>query len=224
MLSASYGKSLKTITSRKDSNCFLQLGISPLRYYAFWSALSGSTNRSTTESIGSIWLYKPSPGNSLIGEVEQKLAAINSRLFIPNATICSLDDDHIRLSSRAVTNLTNLQSLNNPEKVLGHVNDAIGSAQTSVYLAGRFSRNEEKQIDIWKRLIQLLQGTPTEGAIKPMMDTLFASDRACNSTESIRFINESISASGICTHKRTLFFPLFWVMVEFIRITEEKNF
>lgn len=207
---AFYGESAKTVCQKNENGFYLDMEISYKRYLSVWAALSGSSERNTNEISTTGWTAKPS-GTSTILSLEQQLAAVNrSPLFIPNATICSLDDDHIRMSSRSVTQLTNLRSVNNPKKALGPVNNAICSALTSVYLVGHFSRNGEKNIDIWQRLVMLLQGEATLGCLNPMTDTIFASDRAYNCKESIKFINETLGATGIGTHKRGYSFPFTW--------------
>lgn len=48
--------------------------------------------------------------------------------YVPSATVLSLDDDHLRMASRAVLNLTYLQQHNNPKKDLGPVGNALCSA------------------------------------------------------------------------------------------------
>ena len=61
-------------------------------------------------------------------------------LYVPGATMFSLDDDHIRVSSIDVTQYTNLQQLNNPSKALGPVSNALCSAFNPWILACHYSR------------------------------------------------------------------------------------
>lgn len=52
-----------------------------------------------------------------------------------------------------------------------------------------------------------MQAVPTSGAIAPMADAIFAYDRGYNSAETIKLFNESLGATGLGTHKRSLDFP-----------------
>ena len=156
-----------------------------------------------------IWLVKkPAASNALITEMEGELAAINRRLVnVEGVTIYSVDDDHNRLSFKAVVQLTRLSHVNNPIKALGPVNNAACSALTHAFIASHYSRPHEKVIHVWHRLVQLLQGVPTVGALRPMVDSSFAADRAYNEVESISFLNETLGASSIGRHKHSLGYP-----------------
>lgn len=210
VLSASYHVSAQTICRKKNAGCYVELGIEYRRYLDVWSALAGTSGKNLRNSDSSSWTLKPK-SNSFILAIEQQIAAINtSLLFVENSTICSLDDDHLRMRSRSVPALTNLQSVNNPVKSLGPVNNAICSALTSVYLVGHFTRVGDGIMDIWTRLIMLLQGEATPSSVRPMSDTVFASDRAYNNQQTIKFINEKLGATGLGTHKRTNQFPFIW--------------
>ena len=81
--------------------------------------------------------------------MEQECAAVNQRLlYIPGATLFSLDDDHLRFFSRAVTQYTNIKSLNNLSKALGPVNNALCSALNPLILACHYLRPPEKIVDV----------------------------------------------------------------------------
>ena len=209
VLAASYNNPVSTITSEKNKEFFFQLGIGGQRYLDVWSAFSCSTEkRQRVEHHAYGWSNRPIEGNALITDLENSLAAVNrTLLYVPGATIFSLDDDHQRLRSRAVTEFTNLSQVNNPKKALGPVNNAMCSALTSVFLASHYSRPKEQVIHIWQGLVQLIQGVPTVGAIQPMVDAVFAADRGYNSKETIDFINEKLGATGLGTHKRSLDYP-----------------
>ena len=164
--------------------------------------------RQRVETFQRGWFNKPTRGNALITEMEQELASINrSLVYVLDSTIFSLDDDHQRLRSRAVAALTNLSQVNNPQKALRPLNNAVCSALTSAFIARHYSRPGEKIIHIWERLTQLIQGAATPGRLRPMPDAVFAADRGYNSKETISFINERLGATGIGTHKRSLDYP-----------------
>lgn len=143
--------------------------------------------------------------------LETEIAAINSNLlYVPEGTISSLDDDHLRLSSRDVSNLTNLQHINNPKEWLGPACNALCSALCSFFLVGDITRKGEQIIHVWVRLVQLLQGAPARGTIASMTDAIFASEMGYCCPESIKFINEELHASDLGTQKRSLDFPFIF--------------
>ncbi|CDF38291.1 unnamed protein product [Chondrus crispus] len=177
---------------RKTKHFSFRCKISGSRYKEVWSALSGTKRkREGFEQSECGWLNKPVAGNALITYMEGELAAINRRLVhVEGVTIYSVDDDHNRLSSRAVLHLTNLSQVTNPKKALGPVNNAACSALTHAFIASHYSRPHEKITHVWHRLVQLIQGVPTVGALRPMVDSIFASDRGYNEVETISFLNE----------------------------------
>ena len=59
-------------------------------------------------------------------------------------------------------------------------------------------------MDKWARLVQMIQGNPTEGSLRPMADAIFASDRGYNEKGTIRFLCQKLNASAIRTHNRSL--------------------
>jgi len=209
VLAASYSSSVSTITNQNNQEFFFQVGIDGRRYNDVWSALSCTKEmRKTLEYSTTGWCNQPSRGNALITELEQEVAAVNrSLLYVPGATMSSLDDDHQRLSSRAVSIFTNLSQINNPKKALGPVNNAICSSLNPSFLASHYSRPREERVHVWERLVQLIQGVPTRGAIAPMTDAVFAADRGYNAKETITFLNERLCATGLGTHKRSLDYP-----------------
>ena len=209
VLAASYGTSVSILTAPENRDFFFQTGVSGSRYLEIWSAMSCTTGkRQQVQAFGIGWSNKPVMGNELITELEQELAATNrSLVYVPGRTIFSLDDDHQRLRSRAVTDFTNLSQINIPKKALGPVNNAVCSAMTSAFIACHYSRPGEKIIHVWERLVQLIQGAATTGSLRPMTDAIFAADRGYNARETIKFINERLGAIGIGTHKRSLDFP-----------------
>ena len=80
----------------------------------------------------------------MITDVEANTAAINRELlYVPNATVFSLDGDHLRMASRAVTELTYLQQQNNPKRGLGPVGTALCSALNPFVLGFHFTRTGE---------------------------------------------------------------------------------
>ena len=136
------------------------------------------------------------------------MGSINRELlYVPNATVLSLDDDHLRMASRSVLNLTYLQQHNNPKKGLGPVGNALCSALNPLFLAVHFTRHGEKVRHTWERLTQLLQGASTNGALLPMPEAIFAADRGYNSKDTIQFVGGTLGASLIGTHKRDMWYP-----------------
>ena len=185
------------------------MGIEAKRYHEVWSAFSCTKGlRQRIDHSGATCTTRPTRGNNLIMEIEEEVASTNRRLLhVPGAVMFSLDDDHHRLSSRDVPLLTSQSQVNNPKKALRPVNNAICSAVTAVILACHHSRPREKLLDAWARLAQLLQGQSRIGALSPMADALFAADRGYNSKETISFVNKTLGATGIGTHKRSPDFP-----------------
>lgn len=137
VLVASYKTYVSNMTAPENQQLFFRTGTAGSRYLEIWSAVSCTIGeRQQIKAFGMGWSNNPVVGNELITELEQELAAIYiSLVFVPGRTIFSLDDDHQRFRSRAVTDSTNLSGINNPKKALGPVNNAVGSALTSVFIA-----------------------------------------------------------------------------------------
>ena len=160
VLAPSYGSSVACIMEPQNRTFFFQMGISGELYARVWSALSCTAERRHRVHVsGNLWTNKHTRRNSLISEMEQETDAVNRGiLYIPEVTVFSLDDDHQVLRSRAVSQFTNLSHLNNPQKALEPVNNAMCSARNPVFLVSQYSRPREKVIHIWQRLVQLIQG------------------------------------------------------------------
>lgn len=62
-------------------------------------------------------------------------------------------------------------------------------------------------MELWKHLIQILQGVPTARPIRPIFDAIFASERHYNDRAVIDFFNENLRATGLRTLKRSLDYP-----------------
>ena len=108
-------------------------------------------------------------------EIDQEVAAYNGRLlYVPGATILSLDDYYLRIASRAVTTLTCLQQYKNPKKGLGPVGNELCSALNPVFFGYHFTIEGKKLLHVWQHLIQLLQGTATMGSFLRMTDAIIA--------------------------------------------------
>ncbi|CAN8067667.1 unnamed protein product [Agarophyton chilense] len=155
------------------------MGISNSRYADIWCAISCAVcRRQRVENLGDGWSNFPQRANAMITELEDELAVVNRLfLYVSGVKIFSLDDDHQRLRSRAVAQLTKMAHVNIPQKALGPVNNAMCSALDPVFLASHYSRPGEKIIEVWDRLVRLIQGVPTAGPLRPLTDALFASDR-----------------------------------------------
>ena len=145
---------------------------------------------------------------SLIIYIESEVAAVNrDLLYVPISTVLSLDDDHLCMASRAVSQLSFLQQHKNPKKGLGPVENTLGSALIPFFYACYFTRCVEKLVHTWEHLVQLLQGASTTGALRPMAEANFAADRGYNSKETIKFVCTTLSPTILGTHKRDLTYP-----------------
>lgn len=98
-----------------------------------------------------------------------------------------------------MTLYTNLSRLNNPNKDIGPVNNAVCSALHPTILASHFSRPGESMKNSWESLILKLQGVGSSGSIRPMSDAIFASDRGNNDKGTIDLINDKLSATDFGT-------------------------
>ena len=199
LLAASYSSSVSTITATENHTFYYQLGISSKRYSEVWSALSCITERrQVIEMFGMGLSNCPNQAHDIIPEMENEVASINRvLLYIPDATIFSLDDDRQRLRSRAIAQIMLLGQFNRPVKGLGPVNNAVCSALLPIFFASHYSTPHEKGIRVWERLVHLLQGTPNTGTYMSMDDAVFASDKGYNDKTVIKFIDEKLGASEI---------------------------
>ena len=209
LLCSSYAQPACKVSSESGKEFYYDMGIQAKRYYDIWGALCcNATRRGRVIHNEGEWCLASLRGNKLITWLEKETADVNSSLlFVPDATIVSLDDDHLRLSSRTVTTLTNLRSINNPKKALGPVCNAACSALLSFFLAGHHSRPHENLSDTWVRINQLIQNKPTLGSLEPLPNVVFAADRGYNVGETIKLVSEVLNADLIGTHKRSLDFP-----------------
>ncbi|CDF34053.1 unnamed protein product [Chondrus crispus] len=209
VLCASYNEGPSVVCGAKMSDFFFHMGLSAARYRQVWSALTGCREKRTAVDYSTTgWCRTASRTTSLITDIESEVAAVNRELlYIPGATVLSLDDDHLRMASRAVSSLSFLQQHNNPKKGLGPVGNTLGSALTSVFFACQFTRRGEKLLHTWERLAQLLQGASITGALKPMADAIFAADRGYNTKETLNFVSKTLGASLLGTHKRDMTYP-----------------
>ena len=214
-LCASYHSSPKVVASKENRACVLQMGVSMRSYKNVWSALcvtgdkQGRLDYSRNE-----WMSRSLSASAIISNLEQNLAAFNRKLFcVPGSIIFSLEDDHLRLSSRSVSLVTNLRQINNPDKAFGPVSNwnLFGiQCRTSWHrhtMMGTIRGRKEEALETWIRLAQVVQGPPTKGALVPMPDAKFASDRGYNRAQSTKFVSTMHGATTIGTHKRSYDFP-----------------
>ena len=124
VLAASCGSSASTITAEHNKEFYFQIGVSSARYSEVWNVFSCSKEKShRVQHHETGCTNRPTEGNAIITDLENNPSGVNRKLLnVPGATNFSLDDDHQRLRSRAVTNLTNINQINNPKKALGPVN------------------------------------------------------------------------------------------------------
>ncbi|CAN8073937.1 unnamed protein product [Agarophyton chilense] len=173
--------------------------ITGTRYSKIWSALSSTVGRrQRVEDFVEGWFNFPQRANAMITELEDELASVNRTfLYVPGITIFSFEDDHQRLRSKAVAQFPAMCHINNPQKALGPLNNAICSALNPVFLASHYSRPGEKLIHVCERLVRLIQGVTTSGPVRPMVDSIFASDRGYNVRAKIDDINDRLDATGL---------------------------
>ena len=96
ILCASYNESPTTVCDPLESGHFFQMCLSAARYYDVWGALSGSKEPRATHDYSSTgWSRTANRATTLITEIESEVAAVNrDLLYVQNATVFSLDDDH----------------------------------------------------------------------------------------------------------------------------------
>ena len=130
ILCASYNEPTRTVCDPLESGHLFQIGLSADRYHDLWSALEGSEDPRAAHDYSSTgWSRSANRATTLITELEAETAAINrDLLYVPKATVFSLDDDHFRMASCSVVELTYLKQHKNPMKGLGPVWNAICSA------------------------------------------------------------------------------------------------
>ena len=208
-LCSTYNQAPSKVVSEKKRHLYFHMGTDVKRYNEVLSALSGTSAgrvNVTHDSFG--WSLKCKRANELIMRLEDGIASVNrSLLYCQEGTICSVDDDHLRLTSKAVYHMTELRVINNPKKALGPVCNALCSALLSFYICGHHSRPKEGLLDVWNRLLLLLQGRPTVGCLQPMSNAIFASDRGYNTMQTVKFLTEEIQADFIGTFKRSYDYP-----------------
>lgn len=67
--------------------------------------------------------------NALVTSLELGLAGVNtSLLYVPGVSVFSLDDDHQRLRSSTVAQMTTLRDIDYPQNAMGPINNALCSA------------------------------------------------------------------------------------------------
>ena len=123
VLCASYEESPSVLCDSKDGEFFFDMGLSAERYREVWSSLTGCKEKRSSVGYSATGCCRSANRTtSLITDIESEVAAVNRELlYVPNATILSLDDDHLRMASRAVTYLSFLNSTITQRKVLGQL-------------------------------------------------------------------------------------------------------
>lgn len=103
-LCVSYDESPRTVCDGAESENVFQMGTNSDRFYEVWASSSWSGDRrSVYDYSQSGWCRNANTATLMITEVESETAAINRELlYVTNATVLSLDDDHLRMASRAV--------------------------------------------------------------------------------------------------------------------------
>ncbi|KAI9988402.1 hypothetical protein PInf_021805 [Phytophthora infestans] len=173
------------------------------RYHAILAALSG--NPFTKEGGSDQWTAPLTPDRdiSYAYELARRLSADIG--FVDGTTIASLDDDLIRLRSKAVDDI-GLTHVRSPKKGYGPVQHGVVSLVTGLFLGGHVAANGESTVDIVRILQRSLCGSSTENQIR-LPGILHALDRGYQS----HAVNQQIVDTGgsiIGTHKRTQSFPL----------------
>lgn len=149
-----------TVCETAEGQFFFQMGISANRYYTVWAALSETNNlRATQGTSTSWWCRSANRAMTLITEIE--IATVDrDLLYVPSATVLSLDEDHLRMVSGAdveLTNLTQYKTQKGPQTC----RKCLVFCLKPLFIACHFTRCWEKLIQTWERLVQLVQGAAT---------------------------------------------------------------
>lgn len=104
VLATSYYSNVSKVLSRAKCEYLYITGLLVQRYSEIWSSFSVTRRkRQRTEKYGIWWSNTHVLETQLIAELDIELAAINQTLvYIPDATMFSLDDDHQRLRYRSM--------------------------------------------------------------------------------------------------------------------------
>ncbi len=150
-----------------------------------------------------IFWDKPFTEDPSIREGEESMGRVNRQFFLPDVSILSTADDHLRLSSSDCEGI-GLPRKNNPKKAFGPVSTGIVSLTTGITLANRIAGRGESDVDTIKILCQNLFNKPLANQVET--SNLFAMDRGYLSASMIDYI-DSIGGSIIGTHKRVQTYP-----------------
>lgn len=160
VIPASYSTSVYTVTAAENADIYFPttyLRVSLLSGLVCFFVHRGEEVNNRNGSTGSA--NKPSRGNALITGMENEVGTINRcYIYVGGATMFSLEEDHQRQSSKAVTTFTNLWQVDNPVKVFGPVNNALCSALNPFVLANHYTRSGERIIHVWDRLFSFVHG------------------------------------------------------------------
>ena len=143
-----YGESLSTIQSEQERKCFMQMSMTSESYYRFWKSLGGSRNTALHGNISGRWTSTACDTSASLTSVESSCAAFNRSILSAACNVFALDDDHLRMRSRSVTDTTALRSINNPQKALGPIQNAIARPLTSCFIVGHHTHKGETVRDI----------------------------------------------------------------------------
>ena len=106
-----------------------------------------------------IFWDKPFTEDTSIREGEDAMARVNRQFFLPDISIFSTDDDHLRLSSSECEDI-GLPRKNNPKKAIGPVSTGIVSLTSGLTLANRIAGRGESDVDTIQILCQQLFNKP----------------------------------------------------------------
>ena len=146
---------------------------------------------------------RPFSEDPCIRDGEDAITKINRQFFIPDVSILSIDDDHLRLSSDLCEQI-GMPRKNNPDKAFGPVSTGVISLTSGITIGNRIAgrgENDEKTVTILflnifnKKLADQIKCT-----------NLIALDRGYLSAKMIEFLSTK-GCSIIGTHKRGLTYP-----------------
>jgi hypothetical protein len=146
---------------------------------------------------------RPFMEDQSIRKGEEAIVKINREFFLPNKSILSTDDDHLRLSAIDCENI-GLPRKNNPKKAFGPVATCVVSLTSGISLASRIAGRGENDVQTIRILCRNLFNKELPEQVDA--SNMFAMDRGYLSIDMIDYIT-SIGCSILGTHKRVKNYP-----------------
>ncbi|CEP03823.1 hypothetical protein PBRA_003430, partial [Plasmodiophora brassicae] len=150
------------------------------RYIAILKALGGRHKQRDVDEWEAPLTHDPDVAHVL--DIVRRLCA--SIGFVPDWSIISADDDHLRLSSHAQVDAAGLQYQKNPVKGAGVVHHSMVSVTSGLYLGGHVAARNETVSDCMEVLSRSLSGASV--ASNAVIPNIIARDRGYNGDETRR--------------------------------------